>query len=195
MKLTKTSFCTFSIFFILFSITVIQDAAAQNDPIVIYQPHQIPPTGANFQNVMPANNKRFTQQEAKQPIQLRWTPLIPTPPDNGKQFTEQEAKPPSQLRWVPVVPMPRDEVVYKVRVFEIGTAQNAAQAVRTNTPVFEKEVRTTQTIWQMPGEYTSSKEGKTFVWNVQALNREGKPYGANNGMSESTVFRTSSPGF
>ncbi|MDB5223371.1 MAG: hypothetical protein JWN83_2038, partial [Chitinophagaceae bacterium] len=100
------------------------------------------------QLVMPANGKNFTQQEIKQPIQLRWTPVVPPPPNN--------------------------DVIYTVRIYEVKQGQQPAQAVKTTAPVFEKEVRTTQTIWQMPGKYASSKENKTFVWSIQAHNAEDR---------------------
>ena len=83
---------------------------------------------------------------------------------------------------------------FLVSYTSFGAGKNAekimthVQAAKTNTPVFERQVNTTQTIWQVPLDFTNSKETLTFVWNVQATDNKGKPYGADKGISEPTIF-------
>lgn len=113
------------------------------------------------QNLAPANGISITQLQAKQPMQLKWVQILPPPPVN--------------------------DVMYTVHVFVVEKGQSPAQAAKTNTPVFVKEVNTTQTTWQIPTQFTSSKETQTFVWNVQ-LTKAGKPYVRNNGISAPTSF-------
>lgn len=124
-----------------------------DDRQIIYSPPQ---------NLAPVDGKNFTEQEVKQPILLRWTQVVPPPPNN--------------------------DIVYTVRVYAVENGQPPAQALKYNIPVYEKDDGITQTIWQMPAIYSSSKENKTFVWNVQARNKAGKAYGKNNGVSEASIF-------
>lgn len=116
--------------------------------------------------VAPANGTALTLAEIKKPITFRWTPVVPPPPNNN--------------------------VVYHIRVYEVLQGQVATQAIKTNSPVFEKDVNTTQIIWQAPAEYTTAKDTKNFAWTVQATTKNGKGYGANNGTSEHSTFSISS---
>ena len=111
-------------------------------------------------------------------------------PKDGTIVKTDDLKNPMTLRWTPVIPSPpHDDLIYIIRIYEVKNEQQPVQAVKSNSPVFEKEVKTTQAIWQVPSEYANSKEKRTFVWNVQATNKEGKAYGVNNGMSESFNFK------
>lgn len=113
--------------------------------------------------ISPANNTGYNPDELKKPLTLKWTPVVPQPPAT--------------------------DIIYTVRIYEVQPGQQPAQALKSSQPVFEKEVKTTQVIWQAPPEYTTAKENKTFVWNVQATDKEGKGYGENNGTSENWVFK------
>jgi hypothetical protein len=129
---------------------------------------------------------------AASPVQQQETGKYTGPtlisPANETVFKIEDLRKPLTLRWTPVIPPPKgNDVVYTLRIYEVTKGQQPAQAVK-GSPVFEKEAKTTQAIWQVPGEYVRSKDNKTFVWNVQAMNKEGKGYGANNGMSESAMF-------
>ena len=98
-------------------------------------------------------------------------------PANGTVLREADTKKPITLRWTPVVPPPPvNDVMYTIRIYEVNSGQQPAQAMKGNT-VFEKQVPITQTIWQLPSEYIDSKESKTFVWNVEASDKEGNIYG------------------
>lgn len=113
-------------------------------------------------------------------------------PVNGQNFTQKEAKQPIQLRWTQETPLPSKEIMYTVRVYMVEKGQTPAQVVKNNRPVYEKEVNTKQTTWQMPAEYANAKETKTFVWNVRATDKAGKAIGKNNGTSDATSFTRSS---
>jgi hypothetical protein len=105
-------------------------------------------------------------------------------------FTETDISKPLTFRWTPIVPRPQEPVTYRLRVWQLMQGQNGTQAMRTNQPVITKDVdNLTQAI------LTSIITGPCkppylcdFVWNVQALNREGKPIGTNNGTSETFSF-------
>ncbi|MDI1286239.1 MAG: hypothetical protein PSV46_17775 [Reyranella sp.] len=65
--------------------------------------------------------------------------------------------------------------------------QNGTQAM-TNQPIVTKDVdNLTQAVTTIPGSGPTG--ASSFVWSVQALNREGKPVGGNNGTSEAFTFR------
>lgn len=69
--------------------------------------------------------------------------------------------------------------------------QNGTQAMRTNQPIVTKDVdNITQAV--VNGIYTGPCRPPylcDYIWNVQALNREGKPVGSNNGESEPSTFK------
>ncbi len=115
-------------------------------------------------------------------------------PDNGKVFTPEDMKKPLQFRWTPLVPKPRDPVTYRLKVWQLMQGQNGTAAMRANTPVIEKDVREiTQAI--VNNIYTGPCRPPylcDFVWTVQALGRDDKPLGRNNGMSDVFSFSVSS---
>lgn len=99
------------------------------------------------------------------------------------------------FRWTPVVPPPPNrDVVYRVKVWQLMQGQNPSQAIRSNAPVAEKEVQGGATQTVLTNVYTGPCRPPylcDFVWTVQAVNKEGKPYGENNGTSEPTAFSIS----
>lgn len=112
-------------------------------------------------------------------------------PDNDKKIPLADLQKPLQFRWTPLVPKPKEPVTYRLRLWQLMQGQNANAAIRSNTPLVDKESKDiTQAI------VTSLLTGPCrppylciFAWNVQALNREGKPMGRNNGMSETWTFQ------
>ena len=117
-------------------------------------------------NALPVNGQNFTQKEAKQPIQLRWT---------------QETTPPASK-----------DIMYTVHVYIVEKGQIPTEAIKRNKPIFEKTVKAKETTWQMPAEYANAKEAKTFAWNVRATDKAGKAVGEKDGTSEATSFTRSS---
>lgn len=114
-------------------------------------------------------------------------------PDNGKKISPQELQRPVLFRWTPLVPKPKEPVTYRLRVWQLMQGQNGTQAMRTNQPIVTKDVdNLTQAT--VNGIYTGPCKPPylcDFIWNVQALNRNGKPIGSNDGTSEPYTFKMS----
>ncbi|MBL7747122.1 MAG: hypothetical protein JNM19_06825 [Chitinophagaceae bacterium] len=116
-------------------------------------------------------------------------------PDNGKKFSLTDLMKPLQFRWTPLVPKPREPVTYRLRVWQLMQGQNGNAAMRSNTPIADKEVKeiTQATLTNILTGPCRPPYLCDFIWNVQALNREGKPMGKNNGMSEAWTFSAAQP--
>ena len=121
---------------------------------------------------------------------IEYSPPTLITPDNGKKFTAQELQGPVMFRWTPLVPKPKEPVTYRLKVWQLMQGQNGTQAMKTNQPIATKDVdNITQAT--VSGIYTGPCRPPylcDFIWQVQALNRSGKPMGNNNGMSEPYTF-------
>jgi hypothetical protein len=121
---------------------------------------------------------------------VEYSPPTLITPDNDKKFTAQELQTVVMFRWTPLVPKPKEPVTYRLRVWQLMQGQNATTAMRTNQPIVTKDVdNITQAT--VSGIYTGPCKPPylcDFIWNVQALNRSGKPIGNNNGTSEPYTF-------
>jgi hypothetical protein len=134
----------------------------------------------------------FTIEDEVQ-VQESYSPPQNITPGNGKVFKPEELKGPVTFRWTPIVPKPKESVTYKLRVWQLMQGQNSTQAMRTNPPIVTKDVdNITQAV--VTNIYTGPCRPPylcDYVWNVQAVNREGKPIGGNNGNSELWSFAVS----
>lgn len=112
-------------------------------------------------------------------------------PSNEKSFEEAALKVPLTFRWIPVLPKPKDPVMYKLRVWQLMQGQTGVQAVKTNVPIVEKEVTNINQaiVTNLIAEPCKPPYLSDFVWNVQALDKEGKPVGRNLGTSELYMFK------
>ena len=114
-------------------------------------------------------------------------------PENGKVFTLEDMKKPLQFRWTPLVPKPQQPVTYRLKVWQLMQGQNGVAATKSNQPVVEKDVINLQQAVVAGSQiYTGPCRPPylcDFVWQVQALNREGKPMGRNSGLSELWSFK------
>jgi len=112
-------------------------------------------------------------------------------PENGKTFTEAELSRPVTFRWTPLVPKPRDAVTYRLKVWQLMQGQNGTAAMKSNQPIVTKDVdNVTQAI--VTGIYTGPCKPPylcDFIWSVQALNKDGKSIGRNDGNSEPYTFK------
>lgn len=110
------------------------------------------------------------------------------------------------FRWTPVVPQLKEPVTYRIQVFEILDYQTPVQALRSNQPLLDKEVKgMTQYIWQPQLSFIDvpeDKEDKTpetktqnnnaatpglkrFIWTIQSLDALGNPVNQTDGNGES----------
>jgi hypothetical protein len=132
--------------------------------------------------------KEFSVEAAREP---EYTPPTLINPENGKVFTEAELSRPVTFRWTPLVPKPQQAVTYRLKVWQLMQGQSSTEAMRTNQPIVTKDVdNITQAV--VSGIYTGPCKPPylcDFVWQVQALNREGKPMGKNEGKSDSYTFK------
>jgi hypothetical protein len=111
-------------------------------------------------------------------------------PSNEKKVDEAFLRMPITFRWTPVLPKPKDPVMYKLRVWQLMQGQTGIQAMKSNEPIVEKEVSNINQaiVANMITGPCKPPYLCDFVWNVKALDKEGKPIGKNEGMSELFSF-------
>ena len=147
---------------------------------------------AQFYNIdhVAISNEMCRDFTVETPRETDYSPPTLITPDNGKNFTEAELQRPVMFRWTPLVPKPKEPVTYRLRVWQLMQGQTAQAAMRSNQPIVTKEVdNLTQTI--VTGVITGPCRPPymcDFIWSVQAVNREGKPMGRNDGTSEPWTF-------
>ncbi len=112
-------------------------------------------------------------------------------PENERAFSLQELQRPVIFRWTTLVPKPREAVTYRLRVWQLMQGQNATQAMRANQPLATKDVEnsTQTTITNLLTGPCKPPYLCEFIWNVQAIGKNGKPMGRNNGNSEPFTFK------
>jgi hypothetical protein len=134
--------------------------------------------------------KDFTVENAEQVAQS-YSPAQNISPENNKQFKEIDIKKPITFRWTPLVPKPQQPVTYRLRVWQLMQGQNSTQAMRTNQPIVTKDVDniTQAIITNLNAEPCMLPRLCSYVWNVQAMDKDGKAIGGNNGMSEPSTFK------
>ena len=119
--------------------------------------------------------KPFTIKGAAATDDITYQPPQAVSPADGALIKKEDAKKPITFRWTPVVPKPRENVVYKVSVIEIRKGQSATEAMRTASPVFEKEV-TNQT--QLVAGNLRIAPNTKYGWYVQAGNQITMAFGS-----------------
>lgn len=115
-------------------------------------------------------------------------PLL-TEPANGA--TMQLGRP-FAFKWKPVAPTPQIPRIarYKVLLFEILMGQDTMYAYYANKPLLEKftdRPGQTQLFWTADEEKFNDKS--TYIWTVQAVDIEGKPFGEPDGKAEPFILR------
>jgi hypothetical protein len=123
--------------------------------------------------------------------QNKFTPPTNLAPINGAQLKPEDAKKPLIFRWTPIVPKPQG-VVYKLKVWQLKNEQTATAAIKSNTPIIDKEIKEiTQFVKpNLMGDIEMVNNKAALVWNVQAINEQGAVLGS----SEPTNFMVSSGG-
>jgi hypothetical protein len=131
--------------------------------------------------------KAFTIKGAEQQTYQPPQAILPA---NGTAFSKADAKKPITFRWIPIVPRPKDPVTYRLKVWQLMQGQNGTQAMKSNQPFINKDVdNLTQAI--IGSDLIPPCKPPylcDFIWNVQAISREGKAIGENNGMSQAFTF-------
>lgn len=133
--------------------------------------------------------KEFVVEDVVQ-AQQNYSPPQNISPVNEKQFNEAEVKGSVTFRWTPVLPKPKEQVTYRLKVWQLMQGQNSTAAIKSNIPVIEKDI-TNLTQAVVTNLYNGPCKPPylcEYVWNVQALDTKGMPIGGNGGMSESTAF-------
>jgi hypothetical protein len=128
--------------------------------------------------------KTFTIGDTKQQSYSPPQNLVPV---DGQVLNEKETTKPIVLRWTPVVPKPKEDIVYKIRLYEFQPGQNKAVVLKSTQPVDILEVKNqTQTTFKLSKRYNG------IIWNVEAVGVEKLQGGApkNYGTSEATSFRS-----
>lgn len=70
-------------------------------------------------------------------------------PYNEEKLEPVAAQTAITFRWTPVVPQQREPVLYRLQVFEVLEHQTTMQALRSNQPLLDQEIRgATQYIWR-----------------------------------------------
>ncbi|MBU1372471.1 MAG: LamG domain-containing protein, partial [Bacteroidetes bacterium] len=146
--------------------------------------------GAGPTGLVPFSEEKTRAFSIRAKEQLSYQPPQAISPANGTLFSEPDIIKPITFRWTPVVPRPQEPITYRVKVWQLMQGQNGVQAMRVNQPIITKDVdNLTQTIINnlisgpcLPPYLCD------FIWNVQAINREWKPVGGNNGISEALKF-------
>lgn len=111
-------------------------------------------------------------------------------PANNSSIKVSNINPPLTFRWTPLIPRPQEPTTYNLKVWQLMEGQNSTQAINSNNPIIDTKVENlTQTVVNRYEVAPCKNEScGNFVWNVQALNRDGKPIGGNNGTSELFAF-------
>lgn len=99
--------------------------------------------------IVPANNKIFQKQDAKQAIIFEWSPVTPTAGSGT--------------------------VVYHLKIWQVKQGQTPAQAAKLNAPAIEKDIQNTTETTVPPGSLPRMAKS-TFVWTVQASDQAGTVY-------------------
>lgn len=138
--------------------------------------------------------QKTLSEEAIKPFTVKgneatsYTPPQNLQPADGKTFTEKESKTPLSFSWVPLLPRPQGETTYRLKVWQIKEGQAATQVIKSEQPVLEKEIKN-QTQYMVTQGWPGKVMG-SYVWNVEAVNMDGKVLGG----SLPTVFAYSSGG-
>jgi hypothetical protein len=138
--------------------------------------------GAGPAGIMPLSEEKSKAFSIRGNDQQTYQAPQAISPANGTMLDEQDFKKPISFRWTPVIPRPLEPVTYRLKVWQLMEGQNVAQAI-IQPPLLGNDVgNLTQA--NVIVRLQTPLPNQTLVWNVQALNRDGKPIGSNNGTSD-----------
>lgn len=154
-------------------------------------------TAGSYQICISMLNSENDAELTKAPVCRPFTqanyqlPYLLTP--NNKTWLDANlAQTVISFRWSSVVPQMMEQVIYRLQVFEVMDGQEPMQALRSNQPILNTDIRnTTQYFWR-PQLSLKDSIGHIFIWTVQTLDTEGLPVTSidenNQGRSEPRVF-------
>jgi hypothetical protein len=132
-------------------------------------------------------NNEIADQESciEQSIKQMGSVTLISPGDGS----ELDMKQPVLFNWTPIVPKPSGTVTYRLKVWQLMQGQNGTQAMRSNQPIFSKDLDniTQTTITSIITGPCKPPYLCDFIWNVQAIVNESG-FGENNGLSEPFEF-------
>ena len=131
--------------------------------------------------------KSFTIKETERKT---YQPPLALAPADGHTYTTGDFTAPQLFRWTPLIPKPQEPVTYRLKVWQLTEGQTGTQAMQVNQPIITKDVDniTQAVISNIVDGPCNPPFLCEFVWNVQALNKEGNPIGENKGMSSPFQF-------
>ncbi|BDQ02020.1 hypothetical protein [Ignavibacterium sp.] len=91
------------------------------------------------------------------------------------------------FQWVPVIVPSAYEIKYTLRIVEVMMSQTPLQAISANYPVYENNQISGST-FTYPLDAPELEAGKTYAWQIQALDQFGFPPTQNDGKSEIFTF-------
>jgi hypothetical protein len=91
------------------------------------------------------------------------------------------------FQWTPVVVPPTYQLNYSLKIVEILPGQTPSKALSSNIPLYEND-NILNTTLVYPISALPIEAGKTYVWQVQALDQYGYPPTQNDGKSEIFTF-------
>ena len=137
------------------------------------------------------SNEVCKEFRVETPKEVDFAPPALVTPENDKKFSALDLLKPVMFRWTPVVPKPKEPVTYRLKVWQLMQGQNGLQAMRANQPIVTKDVENiTQAV--ISNLYTGPCKPPylcDYIWSVQAVNKDGKPVGRNEGNSEPYAFK------
>lgn len=91
------------------------------------------------------------------------------------------------FQWTPVIVPPTYNINYSMKVVELLPGQTPAQALSANYPHYINNLINTNS-FTYPIDALPLESGKTYVWQIQALDQFGFPPAQNDGRSEIFTF-------
>jgi hypothetical protein len=90
------------------------------------------------------------------------------------------------FRWTPLAPQTTVIPYYRLQVFEVLPYQQNLQALRGNQPLLDKTLRgQTQYIWNPQISFFTDTTNRKFIWTIQTLDANQKPWVQTAGNGES----------
>lgn len=129
------------------------------------------------------DNAKLAEACADFTIVLPDPPQLLTPANKDSINTNLPA-----FQWTPVIVPSEIAVAYKFKLCEVLAGQIPQKALTANRPIYEAEIISSNVL-QYPPDAFPLEKGKTYVWQVQAVDPDSnEPVSSNNGKSEIWVF-------